>query len=833
MSFRAYRLQIALLVLFGIGHLSTPLRPAFAQPITITISSDKPGAKINPQMWGAFFEDINFGADGGLYAEMVKNGAFEFPEPMMGWIKISPSNARGEITTREEEPFRASNPHHVRIASTAGAPLGISNEGYRGMGVRAGEAYDFSARIRRISGRSRVSVEIVGSDGTTLASENLGGLTPTWSRIMTTLRPNATDPKARMTVIVQGEGTIDLDMISLFPQKTWKNRPGGLRADMVQLLADLKPAFLRFPGGCIVEGSDLSKRYQWKNTIGPIEDRKLLVNRWNYEFKHRPTPDYYQSFGLGFFEFFQLSEDIGAEPLPIVNCGMACQFNSNELCPLDQLDTYIQDAVDLIEFANGPATSKWGAERVAMGHPAPFNMKMIGIGNEQWGPQYIERLERFTKVLKEKHPEIAIISAAGPSPADERYRFLWPKLQEMKADIVDEHCYANPIWFLSSAKRFDSYDRNGPKVFFGEYAAQSVAIVSTKNRNNLECALSEAAFMTGIERNADIVRMASYAPLFAHVDAWQWTPNLMWVDNLRVVATPNYYVQQLFSHNRGDIVLPVTNDAPVREFLPAGKIGVGTAGASAEFDDVKVVKGDQTLLTAEFAQNVAGWSGRGQWRAAEGVYRQGDPRGNSHSLAGDTTWSNYTLTLRARKTGGDGAMVITVCDDDAGTYARWILGGWENKQHGMLTHYAEQDQLLERVPGSLENNRWYDVKITVNGAQMECYLDGQLVQKGEILRRQVPALFASAVRDEKTGETILKVVNPGSDARDATIKLSGVKDVVNSGKSTILSGNRLDENQVDQPATVVPRHGIVTGVAPEFKHTFPAQSFTVLRLQTE
>ena len=326
---------------------------------------------------------------------------------------------------------------------------------------------------------------------------------------------------------------------------------------MVQTLADLKPGFLRFPGGCIVEGSELDQRYQWKNTIGPIEDRKLLINRWNYEFLHRPTPDYFQTFGLGFFEFFQLCEDIGAEPLPILNCGMACQFNSGELVPLEQLDPFIQDALDLIEFANGPATSLWGAKRAALGHPQPFNLKMLGVGNEQWGAQYIERYARFAKVLKEKHPEILLVSDAGPSPADDRFNFLWPKLRELKADIVDEHCYANPIWFLANTHRYDNYDRNGPKVFMGEYAAQSVAMVSPKNRNNLECALAEAAYMTGLERNADVVRMASYAPLFAHVDAWQWTPNLIWCDNLRVYGTPNYYVQQLFSRNRGDVVLPV------------------------------------------------------------------------------------------------------------------------------------------------------------------------------------------------------------------------------------------------------------------------------------
>jgi alpha-L-arabinofuranosidase len=326
---------------------------------------------------------------------------------------------------------------------------------------------------------------------------------------------------------------------------------------MVQMLADMKPGFLRFPGGCIVEGNYLTNRYQWKNTILPVADRPLLIDRWNFEFEHRPTPDYFQSFGLGFYEFFQLCEDIGSQPLPILNCGMACQFNSGELVPMDHLDPYIQDALDLIEFANGSTDSVWGAKRAAMGHPAPFNMKMMGVGNEQWGPQYIERYAAFAKALKEKHPEIMLVSAAGPSPADERFHFLWPKLRELHADIVDEHCYDHPQWFFANTHRYDHYNRNGPKVFMGEYAAQSVAVVSPKNRNNLECALAEAAYMTGLERNADVVRMASYAPLFANVDAWQWSPDEIWVDNLNVYGTPNYYVQKLFSLNRGDVVLPV------------------------------------------------------------------------------------------------------------------------------------------------------------------------------------------------------------------------------------------------------------------------------------
>jgi alpha-L-arabinofuranosidase len=282
----------------------------------------------------------------------------------------------------------------------------------------------------------------------------------------------------------------------------------------------------------------------------------MQQRRWNYEFVHRPTPDYFQSFGLGFFEYFQLCEDIGAQPLPILNCGMACQFNSGELCTPEALGTYIQDALDLIEFANGPAGSTWGAKRAAMGHPAPFNMRLLGIGNEQWGEQYFERYEKFTRVLKEKHPEISLVSAAGPDPSDERFRAAWKRLRGLHADIVDEHCYDKPDWFFSNTHRYDAYDRSGPKVFMGEYAAQSVKTVSTKNRNTLECALAEAAYLTGLERNADVVRMASYAPLFANTEAWQWTPDLVWVDSLHLVRTPSYHVQSLFAQNRGDRVLP-------------------------------------------------------------------------------------------------------------------------------------------------------------------------------------------------------------------------------------------------------------------------------------
>ncbi len=558
MKINAFRL---VLTMATTAHLA-----AATAPVKLTVQAGRPGPSISPTMWGVFFEDINFGADGGLYAELVKNRSFEFPDPLMGWIKLSPSLAKGDLSVQTDSPLNANNPHYLRIRSEGTAPFGISNEGFRGMGLLAGETYDFSAQVRLVSGAPRLLIQLVGEDGSVLAEAKLTDFSASaWKKCTATLKPNAQESKARLNVILENEGAVDLDMISLFPRHTWMDRPGGLRADMVQLLADLRPGFMRFPGGCIVEGSQLDRRYQWKNTIGPIEERKLTINRWNYEFIHRPTPDYFQSFGLGFFEFFQLCEDIASEPLPILNCGMACQFNSGELCPLDQLGPFIQDALDLVEFANGPADSPWGARRAAMGHPEPFHLKMMGVGNEQWGPQYIERYARFAKALKAKYPEIMLVSAAGPSPDDDRFKFLWSKLRELHADIVDEHCYANPPWFFNNTHRYDHYDRNGPKVFMGEYAAQSVAVVSVKNRNNLECALAEAAYMTGLERNADVVRMASYAPLFANAEAWQWTPDMIWVNSLQCFGSPNYYAQMLFSRNRGSVVLPVTCNTPVAE----------------------------------------------------------------------------------------------------------------------------------------------------------------------------------------------------------------------------------------------------------------------------
>ena len=524
----------------------------------LILQANKPVAEIQPTMWGIFFEDINLAADGGLYAELVKNRSFEFTQPLMGW-KVE-NDKKGNILILNRSVEKPSNPRFARISvNESDKPFAITNEGFRGMGIKKDNGYTFSIISRVVEGTTgTIRAELISPTGNKLGSASITISGSDWKKYAVEFTATATEPKAKLNVWFEGKGVYDADMISLFPKDTWKNRPGGLRADLVQLLADLKPGFIRFPGGCIVEGRDLANRYQWKKTVGAVQDRQLIINRWNTEFSHRSTPDYFQSFGLGFFEYFQLAEDIGAQPLPILNCGMACQYNSAEAVPTDELDPYIQDALDLIEFANGSTETKWGKLRAEMGHPTPFNLKMMGVGNENWGIQYIERLKIFSKAIKDKHPDIKLINSSGTDPNGERFDYLNGELRKMNADIIDEHYYRSPDWFLANARRYDSYPRTGSKVFAGEYAAQSDKTVSVDNRNNWKCALSEAAFMTGLERNAAVIAMASYAPLFAHIDGWQWTPDLIWFDNLRAYGTPNYYVQKLFSNHKGTQVIPIT-----------------------------------------------------------------------------------------------------------------------------------------------------------------------------------------------------------------------------------------------------------------------------------
>ena len=546
----------------------------------IKMDVDKIGSTIQPTMYGVFFEDINFGADGGLYAELIKNRSFEFEYPFTGWTPF------GDVSIRSDKPCFDRNPHYARLINRKQLTgTGLINEGFKGIGIKTNEKYDLSFYARTLKNETmKLKIEMVSDKNDIIESKEVSINSKSWNKYMITFAPMQTCSKSSIRITMLTTGVLDIEHISLFPQETFNNRSNGLRKDLAMALKDLKPGVFRFPGGCIVEGTDLSTRYQWKNTIGPVENRPININRWNYTFSHKKFPDYYQSYGLGFYEYFVLSEDIGAEPLPVLNCGLSCQYENNDPnqnCPVDKLEPYIEDALDLIEFANGPITSTWGKIRADMGHPASFNLKMIAIGNEQWGTLYTERLEPFVKAIRAKYPNIKIIGSSGPQAEGKDFDFLWPEMKRIGVDLVDEHYYRSPEWFLSNANRYDSYDRNGPKVFAGEYACHA-----PDKENSFLTALSEAAFMTGLERNADVVHMCTYAPLFAHKEAWQWRPDLIWFDNLSFVKTPNYYVQQLFGNNAGTHVLALTMNGKA----VSGQQNLYATAASDARDNTLIIK---------------------------------------------------------------------------------------------------------------------------------------------------------------------------------------------------------------------------------------------------
>jgi alpha-L-arabinofuranosidase len=542
----------------------------------MVVQTSKTGAAIPSTLYGLFFEDINYGADGGLYAELIKNRSFEFPQNLMGWITF------GNVTLQDDGPFER-NPHYVRLGNPGHAHkhTGIENEGFFGIGVQEGAEYRFSVWARGEGQTLRVQLINPNTmdEKQAFVTEKLTVDSKEWKQYEIVLKAPRTEPKAHLRIFLDTPGTVDLEHVSLFPVDTWEGRKNGLRKDLVQALKDIHPGVFRFPGGCIVEGTDLNTRYQWKNTVGAVENRPLNENRWHYTFDYRFFPDYFQSYGLGFFEYFQLSEDIGAEPLPILNVGLSCQFQNQDEAAhvkVEDLDPYIQDVLDLIEFANGDTSTKWGALRAEMGHPAPFNLKYVGIGNEQWGPEYPARLKPFLDVVRKQHPEIKVVGTSGPDSEGEQFDYLWPEMKRLKADLVDEHFYRPETWFLAQGNRYDSYDRKGPKVFAGEYACHGKG----KKWNHFNASLMEAAFMTNIERNADVVEMATYAPLFAHVEGWQWRPDMIWFDNLKSVRTCSYYVQQLYSHNKGTNVLPLTMNKKV----VSGQEGQDGLFASAVWD---------------------------------------------------------------------------------------------------------------------------------------------------------------------------------------------------------------------------------------------------------
>lgn len=825
------------------------IEPLKLNEYILTVDTLEKGVDIGDEMYGLFYEDINFAADGGLYAEMVKNRSFEYEQgkanngALHGYtvyneavLEVMGSDATVSLL-RNEAPLNENNPHYLRMTNTLDEPAGFINVGFLdGMSVIGGDSYRFTVYLKSDSYKGSVSAYLKTRLGETIAEGIIAAITDEWVKYELTLTAGEDVNPAQLLVVLNDSGTLDVDMVSLFPHNTYKNRENGLRADLVEMLEGLNPGFIRFPGGCIVEGGSLTTAYNWKDTVGDVAERKQNINIWH---GNNAYP-YYQSYGLGFYEYFLLCEDLDAAPVPILNCGMACQARTNEVVPLSDLDQYIQDALDLIEFANGSIDTKWGALRAEMGHPEPFNMEYLGIGNEQWQSVYFARYDKFQEVLREKYPEIKLVTSSGPSSGGDLYEYAWRRIDSYQnefityADLVDEHYYNAPEWFLQNVYRYDAYDRDGTDVFLGEYAAKA---------NNLYAAVAEAAYMTGLERNADVVKMAAYAPLFGSLVSSQWSPDLIWFNNSTVYGSANYYIQKMFANNMGDYTLKSELTGDNSATAITGKIGLGTWLTSAEFDDVLVVDNEtgEVLYENNFDERGGGWlkSTQGDWKIVESsgnqVFAQQNasfPTDNSIMgsaiYCGDVNWSNYTFTCKAKKVSGAEGFLIPFAVKDFNNFYHWNIGGWRNSlsvveqaQGGTKTNACETVSL------NISPVKWYEIKIIVGTDTVECYLDGVLMHT--INSKNVLPVYETVSRDESTGDIIVKIVN--STESEAVIHVDLMNaDVSGTAKVELLTAeNKAAENSLSNPEYI----STVTSnmeISKKFDYQAPAYSVSILRI---
>ncbi len=767
---------------------------------SITVDAAAPGVPISPLLYGIFFEEINRAGDGGLYAEMVQNRSFEDAGAPQAWTLVRAEGCEGAIALDGERPLNAHNPHALKlaVAKCEHGRVGVANEGFKGIAVVAGKKYDLSLYARADGAlRGGFTASLEGAAGNVLATAAIDGIEGQWKKLACVLTAGGTDAHARLVIAASAPGTVWLDMVSLFPRDTWKSRPNGLRADLAQMLADMKPAFVRFPGGCFVEGNKLANATRWKQTIGDVAERPGHWNLWGY----RSTD------GLGYLEYLQMCEDLGAAPLFVINCGMAHEDHA----PLSAMQEFVQDALDAIQYANGGADTEWGARRAKHGRPAPFKLEYIEIGNENGGPLYQERYNLFYDAIKAKYPHMHLVANVPTSGRP--------------TEILDEHYYSTPEFFIQNAEKYDRYDRKGPAIYVGEYAVTSGA-----GQGNLRAAVGEAAFMTGMERNADVVVMSSYAPLFVNVGWRQWNPDAICFDAARAFGTPSYHVQKMFSEACGDVVLPVTIDAPLVETASStkpGGIGVGTWATQAEFKDIQVVQDGRTVYASDFSKGMAGWRPvRGRWEVVDGALRQTGGGEDYRAMVEGVSFADCTISLKARKLGGaEGFLIIFRAPDD-GFKSWWNLGGWGNARHAV-----EIGGIVEpAVNGGIATGKWYDIRVELAGPKIRCFLDGKPVH--EIKTPEVRALYAVASRSNARNEVILKVVNVGGKAMPVRVGIRGLAAAVASARANVLaSEDPFVENSLAEPRKIAPVCEPFAVTSGSFERTFPANSVTVVRLQ--
>ncbi|MFJ6087516.1 alpha-L-arabinofuranosidase C-terminal domain-containing protein [Streptomyces sp. NPDC092369] len=810
--------------LLAVGLIPAAPTPAHADDVTdyaITVDPAAKGPKIDDTMYGVFFEDINRAADGGLYAELVQNRSFEYsPDDNRSYTPLTSWTVAGAAqVVVDDGRLNARNRNYLSL----GAGSSVTNAGYNtGVHVEAGKKYDFSVWARAESGAD-LSVALGDGDGS-LATARPVVVKGGWAQYKATFTATRTSSTGRLTVAASD--AVALDMVSLFPRDTYRHEPNGLRKDLAEKIAALHPGFVRFPGGCLVNtgsmrdyseasGYQRKRSYQWKDTVGPVETRATNSNVWGYN----------QSYGLGYYEYFRLAEDIGAMPLPVVpalvtGCGQNQAVDDDAL-----LQRHIQDTLDLVEFANGPVTSKWGKVRARMGHPKPFHLTHIEVGNEENLPvEFFARFEQFRAAIGARYPYMTVISNSGPDDSGSTFDTAWRLNRDANVDMVDEHYYNSPQWFLQNNDRYDSYSRTGPKVFLGEYASQG---------NAFKNGLAEAAYLTGLERNADVVKLASYAPLFANEDYVQWRPDMVWFNNHASWGSADYEVQKLFMTNVGDRVVPSTaTGTPSLTGPISGAVGLSTWNTTAAYDDVQVTDAaGNTLLSDDFSGGAGQWThtGGGSWAVQDGQYVQTtEAAENTMVSAGDPGWHDYDLRVKATKKSGREGFLVAFGVKDTGNYYWWNLGGWNNTQSAVEQAVDGGKSTLISKAGSIETGRAYDIDIKVRGRQVTLYLDGQ--EWGSFTDDKPAEPFRQVVtKDHSTGDLIVKVVNAQASAARTAIDLGGAK-VARKARVTTLAAAP-DAVNTETATPVAPVTSTFGSVAENFSYTFPANSVTFLRIR--
>lgn len=787
----------------------------------LKVHTEDRGARLG-DLYGIFFEDLNHAADGGLYAELVQNRSFEFDpidrhdyHALTAWDKIERGGGRANLTVEDSEPLHENNQHYAVIEILEpGSGVGIMNRGFHpGIPIRRGETYRFSCYARRdASFAEPVRISLESADGRVIGQAQIIVEADEWRRYEAAITATEEDLSGRLVIVTTGTGRLCLDMVSLFPGKTFRDRANGLREDIAQMLADLKPKFMRFPGGCLVhDGSlnadDRNSMYRWKNTIGPLETRPPRRNNWGYN----------QTLGLGFYEYFLLCEDIGAKPIPVIPAGY--DPHHKRIVPLDEMQEWIDDALDLIEFANGSVDTKWGAMRAELGHPEPFGLEYIGIGNEEVGEPFFERYALIHQAIRERYPEIKIINTSGPFAAGGEYERGWRSAREHGSDYVDEHYYMSPEWFLANVDRYDEFPADGPKVFLGEYATWG---------NTYYNALAEAAFMTGLERNAHAVGLACYAPLLCNANYVNWRPDLIWFNNHQVYGTPNYYVQKLFMHHQGDQLLKITGsglgerqEAPDRPII--GKIALAADLNTVEYRDVRLVNehtGETKVLS-------------------DSEIRLSDPADDSQAGTAQrllelaaTEWDHYTLYVKARKIGGPRGFILHVgrIDDHNGVY--WEVGGWQNQDSAICSRVNGRSSCLTQHLVTVEEGVEYELALEIEGRQIRASIDGRLIAETVDKLPSIEPLYYTASVEDETGDILIKAVNIQDRAWTVQIQLDGVANEERRVEIHEMAGYEWDaENSFEEPLKVSPKFTERSISGTSFEHEFPARSLTVFRVR--